>query len=110
MKLNEAAENICKYQNLDPAIAEVKAALEYLKRKHRLSHPEGDFDNGGRFYLSDNEKGLCCALIRSPSRAHPFSQMVHGRTIAHVADLYNVDALEVRRLAKRIEDSIKTES
>ena len=85
----------------------VAAAKEYLKRKRRISHPEGDFDNGGRFYLSDEERVACCVGIREPSRSYPYSEMMHGRSLRHVAKLFEADELEVRRLAKRIESEFE---
>ncbi len=101
--ITTAADGICQLEGLDRESSTVQAAVEYLMRKHRLSHPDGKFDNAGRFSLSTAERGICCAFIRSPSRAHPHSEMVHGRTIAHVAYLFDADDLDVRRLAKRIQ-------
>ncbi|WP_170339715.1 hypothetical protein [Ruegeria arenilitoris] len=86
------------------------AAPEYSRRKHRLSHPKGDFDSGYRFYLADEERGGCCMEIREPSRAYPYSEMTHGRSLRHVAELFEADELEVRRLAKRIESESKATS
>ena len=86
------------------------AALEYLQRKHRLSHPDGEFDNGGRFHLADEERRGCCSGIREPSRLHPYSEMAHGRSLRHVAKLFDADELDVRRLVKRIESEFKAAS
>lgn len=55
------------------------AASTYLRLRDRLEHPVGEFDNAGRFYLTD--KCDCCSSIRSPSRAYPYSHMVHGRSV-----------------------------
>lgn len=88
-------------ENADESVS--KATLEYLNRKYRISHPDGDFDAGGRFYLSDEERRRCCAGIRVPSRSYPWSEMTHGRTLRHVAALYNVEEREVRRLCKSAE-------
>ncbi len=59
-----------------------KAVATALGLKHRKVNPDGTFDKAGRFYLQT----LCphCADIRSPSRAYPYSAMVHGRTLKHV--------------------------
>ena len=86
----------------------VNAAKEYLRRKFRIAHPQGEFDNGGRFFLAAEEHEICCINIRDPSRSYPYSHMSHGRTIRHVAEIFDADELEVRRLAKRIEALIKT--
>ncbi len=59
-----------------------KAVATALGLKHRKVNPSGKFDQAGRFYLQT----LCphCAGIRSPSRAYPYSALVHGRTLKHV--------------------------
>ena len=77
-----------------------KATQEYLNRKNRKSHPSGNFDDGGRFYLSDEERHDCCSGIRTPSRRFPYSEMVHGRTMKHVASIFNVCTLDIRRELK----------
>jgi hypothetical protein len=51
-----------------------------LGRDLRLRHPDGSFDDGGRFYPSEKEVRDCCADIRAPSRTFPFSLMKHCRT------------------------------
>lgn len=86
----------------------LKAAVEHVKRQCRDSHPEGTFDKQDRFYI--DEGCSCCSSIRSPSRAHPFSQMIHGRTIDHCSVLFGVDAEEaknalrgIKRVAKSLE-------
>ena len=60
---------------------------EYEDRKCRSSHPDGEFDKAGRFYPSEQETCDCCAGIRSPSRAYPYSYMVHCRSKLHVTSL-----------------------
>lgn len=60
----------------------------YEARKARLLHPDGHFDNGGRWYPSDRENSDgFTAGIRSPSRAWPYSYMVAARTRKHVKAL-----------------------
>jgi hypothetical protein len=80
-----------------------EAAAEYIRRRDRLTNPEGEFDNGGRFYLADSERRGCCGPIRTPSRAYPYSEMVHARTAAHVAALFGIEAKLVRREARRLD-------
>ena len=78
------------------------AAREYIARRDRHAHPVGEFDSAKRFTLDSSEHCACCAGIREPSRAFPFSEMVHARTLKHVANLFNVDESELRRAVKGI--------
>ena len=59
------------------------AASTYLRLRDRLEHPAGKFDSAGRFYLI--KPCDCCSSIRYPSRAYPYSHMIHGRSVVHVA-------------------------
>lgn len=59
---------------MDP-VDEVYEAL-----KDREIHPAGEFDNAGRFY-AENSHLLSC---RTPSRAHPYSQILSCRTRRYV--------------------------
>lgn len=70
----------------NPAQA-VAVAKMYNDRQSRRTNPDGTFDNGGRFYLSEAERCECCEGIRPPSKAWPYSQMVHARTLRHVRNL-----------------------
>ena len=79
-----------------------EAINEYLKLKNREIHPEGTFDSGGRFYLAESEKHDCCQGIRSPSRAYPYSEMVHARTLKHVAQKFGVDEVECRKTLREL--------
>lgn len=83
----------------------ITAAQTYLSRRERRTHPVGTFDKAGRWYPKGNEKTADCAVIRPPSRAYPYSLMLHCRTAAHVAALYGVAARDVRRTAKQILDA-----
>lgn len=80
--------------------AEYEAATRYIRRKNRSERPEGCFDRAKRFWLSED---LPCCRVRTPSRAHPFSELSHGRTIVHVANLESADLKAVRRLVRLIE-------
>jgi len=77
-----------------------EALIEYLQRRDRVAHPQGEFDNGGRWYPSDEERRECCRTIRPPSRNWPYSLLWHCRTLRHVAHLYGVDETELRKLAR----------
>lgn len=83
------------------------AAREYISRRDRVSHPDGKFDGKSRWYPSDAERCDCCNSVRSPSRAYPFSYMVHCRTIGHIVNLYNVDVKDLRKEVKRLEPVAK---
>ncbi len=89
----------------------------YEARQTRAEHPDGEFGKGYRWYPSDTEKCPCCDNIRSPSRAYPFSLMVHCRTAAHIAQLYGVPVQSIlaserktqsqaRRSAERVVDIV----
>jgi hypothetical protein len=60
------------------------------------------FDEGGRFYPSEKEARDCCANIRAPSRAFPFSLMKHCRTAKHIAKLYGVTEKAVRAEVEKV--------
>jgi hypothetical protein len=79
-----------------------KAGREYLSRKNRDSHPAGSFDNAKRWEPDSTEWCSCCASIRSPSRAFPFSLMTHCRSLQHVANLFFVDAHDLREKLKQM--------
>lgn len=73
-----------------------EAYQEWLRLQNRDQHPEGKFDNGGRWYPSSEEQQECCGAIRSPSRAHPYSYLVHCRSLEHVAHRYGIPAKALR--------------
>lgn len=79
------------------------AAREYISRRDRVTNPDGKFDKQGRWYPSDEEQCSCCNAVRSPSRAFPYSYMVHCRTIAHIANKYGVDVKDLRKEVKRLD-------
>ena len=80
-----------------------KAAREYISRKNRDSHPSGDFDKAGRWEPDAEEWCDCCDYIRTPSRAYPFSLMIHCRTMEHIANLFCVDKSDLRKKVKEIQ-------
>ena len=84
--------------------ARLDAAIsEYFRRRNRTSHPEGEWDNGGRWYPSETEKCECCNSIRWPSRRWPYSLNKHARSIGHVAQLYKVDPRYLRQRVKEFQ-------
>ena len=72
----------------------------FESRKNRASHPAGTTDKGGRWYPAQGEHASCCDAIRSPSRAHPYSYMVHCRTHKHIETWYNEHVVQPRRARK----------
>ena len=80
---------------------ELEAALEAYRRKQRLSHPEGRFDTAGAFHLE--ELCTCCAGLQRSSAKRPYSEMHHARSLTHVAHLYDVSVLHLRRLVRAFE-------
>jgi len=77
-----------------------QACQEYHNRKARISHPDGEFDRGGRWYADETEEQDCCKSIRNPSRSYPYSMNLHCRSLEHVASLFGVDRSFLRKLAK----------
>lgn len=88
----------------------IKAAIELNARQTRDSHPPGTFDNGGRWYPTDAEHCECCAGIRRPSRDYPYSLLVHCRTAEHVANVFKVDVLLLKRAAKALKGGSNPEN
>lgn len=82
--------------------AEALAVDEFLVRQSRRRHPDGTFDSAQRWYPSAGERCGCCEGIRSPSRAHPYSYMVHCRTAAHVAQLYGIPVEIIRYVVREM--------
>jgi hypothetical protein len=76
-----------------------RAAAEAIARRERRSHPPGYFDKAGRFFLT--ERCECCAEIKTPSRTWPYPEMNHGRTLVHVASVFDV---ELKHLRQRVRD------
>lgn len=88
--------------HLDPDRPLHQAVTLYLARQNRTAHPEGKCDQAGRWYPADAESRACCHSIRCPSRTWPWSLMQHGRTAEHVAALLDVDATELKRIARAV--------
>ena len=78
----------------------VDAARQYVALRDRAVHPEGSFDKAGRWYPSETEQQGCCRMIRTPSRAWPYTLLKHCRTAEHIARRAGVDARELRKAAR----------
>lgn len=59
----------------------------YEALRDRVIHPDGKFDNAGRWYPSEAEDCGISRVIRTPSRAYPYSYLVACRTRKHVTQL-----------------------
>jgi hypothetical protein len=83
--------------------AATNALSKFAKRKARLEHPEGSFDNASRFYPSNEENCGVMSYVRSPSRNWPNSYMLACRSLEHCEDLCGADhddVLLIRRFLK----------
>lgn len=69
------------------AALEAAIGREWVRRQDRDAHPDGSFDNGGRWYPSAAERASCCSDVRGPSRAWPYSLMQHCRSRPHLRTL-----------------------
>lgn len=56
----------------------------YARLQARTLHPSGSWDKAGRFFCATRTTLPCCQAVRNPSRAYPYSEMVHARTLKHV--------------------------
>lgn len=77
-----------------------EAVAAYTRRRDRTEHPTGEFDARGRWQPAEGERRPCCAAVRSPSAAYPYSLMLHCRTVAHVAALYGIGSTELGRAVR----------
>jgi len=80
----------------------IKATEEYLNRKERKTHPDGEFDKSSRWYPSDKEACDKCWEVREPSRAYPNSINTHCRSIGHIASKYQVDGSILRKISGEV--------
>lgn len=75
------------------------AAIKALADYERGEKPAGSYDNASRWW--PDKEFECCALIRSPSRAWPFSKLKHCLSQAHKEALHGAehgDVLALRRV------------
>lgn len=78
----------------------IRAGRMFYRRKNRLEHVPGEFDEAGRFYADEQTPSVRQA--RSPSKTWPYSQMNAARTAAHCASVCRVPdehLLIVKRIA-----------
>lgn len=97
--ISTLTEKVAKSQGY--TASEMAAGKEFYARKNRFDNPPGDFDRAGRFTAAERTEAVMTA--RTPSRAWPYSEMAAARTAAHCAELFDVEALAVKRIAKVLE-------
>ena len=72
-------------------------AVEQVARLERKKHPDGEFADDGRYYLTRTEYCKCCRKPQyRPTTRFPKRLSTHARTIEHVANLYGVEAKALR--------------
>jgi len=76
-----------------------QAAAYQLKLASREINPCGFFDKAGRWFPSIET--VSSASIRQPSRAFPYSLMVHCRTAKYIAQVQGIDLAELKKEIKR---------
>lgn len=79
-----------------------QAVVAFVARADRTAHPDGRFDRARRWEPSGDERQDCCALIRRPSAAYPYSLMKHCRSVEHIARLFDVEARLIRRATRKV--------
>jgi hypothetical protein len=84
----EEAKAMLENVSMEQLVAEANNC--YLRRKNRTEHPDGTFYSKGRWYPSKEEKRECCERVSGPSKAYPYSLMLHCRTAIHIAELYSI--------------------
>lgn len=97
--------NLSTYTATQRPLVLAEAVALYLSRRDRRSHPAGNFDKRMRWYPSSQEQCSCCALIRTPSAAHPYSLMVHCRTAEHIAYTFGISTDDLKSAVRRAEAS-----
>lgn len=89
-------------KGLRPGSPSLEGAVAlFIARRERALNPSGTFDKGGRWWPEGDEHRSCCN-VRAPSRAYPYSLMVHCRTAEHVAQLCGQDAAAIRKAARKV--------
>ncbi len=70
-------------------------------RSDATKPPDGDVDEDGAWWPSESERRPCCDDVRQPSAANKFSLKYHCATQKHLANLFDVDPLELQRELRR---------
>lgn len=80
----------------------VQAAAEYYVRRlaGRPAYAPAGRRRGGRWYPAACERRECCAAVREPSYRFPHSLLRHAYSMTHIAHMFHVDPLALRREIK----------
>jgi hypothetical protein len=79
-----------------------EAAICYLRRKDRLDNPEGEMRKSAWFPVIAETRN-CCATMYQPNGAFPYTLQKHCRTVPHIAQLFSVDPVLLRRAIKEVQ-------
>ena len=91
-----------------PLTSTLRAAAEhYIALQSRARHPDGSTASGTSRAWYPDRPLACCADIRPPSRAYPWSLMTHCRTMPHVAAELGVDVNRLRWAVRRLSNDEK---
>lgn len=103
-RIKAEAGTLTKHQRTWLAIPTERqaAALKALADHQSSVKPAGSYDNASR-WLPDHEFD-CCAQIRSPSRAWPFSKLKHCLSLAHKEAMHNADHNDVLALRRVLDE------
>ncbi len=81
------------------------AAITFMRRKKRLTYPEGGFNYNGIWYPHKSEVQDCCSQVRAPSKRWPYTLSQHCCTAMHVANRYRVSRTDLLSVAKTLTDA-----
>ncbi len=75
-----------------------RAAEEFEGRQQHTRQPIGYYQGGQRWWPDETrERRWCCSGLREPSYSWPNSLRNHCRTLAHVAEVFQVLPEDLRR-------------
>jgi len=80
----------------------MKAAREYLDRQSGKSNPGGFWLAAHGYVCWYIEYCECCVSFDSLRTTHPSELLRHQRTMAHVANLYNLPVKDVDRFVRMV--------
>lgn len=99
-----AVPKLTKYQRawLTIPAGRQTPAIKALADYERGEKPAGSYDNASRWW--PDQEFECCALIRSPSRAWPFSKLKHCLSQAHKEALHGAEHRDVLALRRVLDE------
>jgi len=100
MAISKSTRAMIELAHTDRLANAMNALVTFARRKDRLEHPEGSFDNASRWFPSNAEDCGVSGYIRTPSRSWPNSYMVACRTLDHCERLFDADHEDVLALRR----------